>query len=290
MDTELKDLVSDVTPAAGAPRERAWHLLGTEIDAAPTGVTTRWRRGRIVAAIAAVLAVPATIAIASALQNDVVDNFGGFLHGETSGRELGRPVGPGDNPPRWFDSDGYTDQLVIATLGEHRLYMARNENGDVSFSLDGAVAISSGGGANPFVNQFQGNSVVPLMTGPLDQDDRLPYAGIVAPDVATVELRFDSGATQAVEPDGAGFIFKADLGRVERDNVLIVDQRPTEVVALDEEGNVLQSVPAQCQAGMFVMELRSDYSGATPDGQPAPRAGLKLPAGAGEYFDVCDER
>lgn len=293
MDTELRSMISDVAPATGAPRERARQLLSAEIEgaarAAPAPVTRRRRRGRFAAVAAAVLAVPATIAIASTLQGDVVDNFGGFLQGETSGRELGRPVEAGDSPPKWFNGAGYTDQLVIASLGEHRLYMARSEKGNVAFSLDGEGGISSGGGANPFINEFQGNSVVPLLLGPLDENDDLLYAGIVAPNVASVELRFDSGATQTVEPDGAGFIFEADLGQVNEGNILIVDQRPIEVAALDAEGNVLQSVPAQCEAGMYAMALRSDNPDPITEGQAPPPADLKLPVGTSEYFAACDQ-
>ena len=293
MDSELNDMISGVVPAAGSPRERAWQLLANEMGPspaqAPTDSTRRWR-GRFAAAAAAVLVVPATIAIASSLHGDVVDNFGRFLQGETSGREIGRPVEAGDSPPKWFNGEGYTDQLVIASSGAHRLYMARSEDGNVAFSLDDDGGIASGGGANPFVNQFQGNSVVPLIPGPLDENNDLLYAGIVAPDVATVELRFDSGATEEVEPDGAGFIFEADLGRVDRDNVLIVDQRPTEVVALDENGNVLQSVPAQCEAGMPAMALRSENPVLHTQEQPAPPTDLKLPVGTSDYFAACDQR
>ena len=297
METEmepLQELVSDIVPAETETRHGAHDLLLTEIAAQSAtgteGGKSRRIKRRVAAAIAAVVAVPATFAIASSLNGDVVDNFGGFLQGETSGRELGRPVEAGDNPPKWFNGEGYTDQLVIASSGPHRLYMARSRDGNVAFSLDGEGGISSGGGANPFVNQFQGNSVVPLLPGPLDENDRLLYAGIVAPDVATVELRFDSGPPEVVAPEAAGFIFEADLGQVERGNVLIVDRRPVDVVALDDDGIVLQSVPAQCEAGMPALALRSDNPDLVGRDRQALNGDLDLPAGTSEYFDDCDRK
>lgn len=270
---QLRELVAEIGPADDRAREAIRTRLVAEAgDGTPSRDRRTWLGNRGVAILAFLIAIPAAVAVAGSLRADVVDNFEGFLSGDSSGREIGRPIEPSDNPPKWFNGEGYVDQLVIASNGQHDLFMARDRDGIVSFSIDDSGAITSGWGANPFVNEFKGNAAIPLFGGPMDDSDRLLYSGVIAPDVASLELRYSSGPPDIVEPTSAGFIFLADLGEAATDGgILIVDRRPTELVALDADGDVLQSQPAQCVAGMPVLTLRTSDEG------------------FGDYFDTCED-
>lgn len=264
MDTDLeqlRSLGSEVGPGDDQVRSRIRDLLLAEANlVAPASVRrSRWASRRGLAVLAAILVVPAAVAVASGLRGDVADNLGEFLTGSDSTHEIGRAVKPSDDPPGWMNEDNMVDRLVIASNGSHHLFAGRDNEGHVSFSLDDSITRESAGGANPFVNQFQGQSVIPLYAAPGDNDSQITIAGLVAADVVTVELRYDSGPPDEYTVKGSGFIFNADLGRVENEGgVLIVDRRPLEIQAFDADGGLLQTVPAMCVAGMTALALRSD--------------------------------
>lgn len=273
---ELRALGDEIGPAGDDQREQMRQALLEEAIGPPSKSRLKRllpssRRG--LAALAALVAIPAaTVAVASSLHGDLNDNFGDYLGGESSGTEIGRPVEPSDNPPKWFNGEGYSDPLVIASSGDHHLFMARNPKGNVTFSLDDGVAITSGSSVDPFVRKFAGESLIPLFALPAGEG-RLTYSGLVAPDVDQLEMTFTAGDSETLDVDGAGFIFDIDLGGggAQDHGVLLVDRRPVDLIALDSEGNVLQTVPAACVFGMPATAPGSD------------------PAGFGDAFDGCEE-
>lgn len=260
---QLRSLGSEVLPGDDQVRSRIRDLLLAEASpiASARVRRSRWASRRGLAIIAAVLVVPAAVAVASGLRGDVADNLGGFLTGSDSTHEIGRPVKPSDDPPGWMKENDIADRVVIASSGSHHLFAARDDEGHVSFSLDGTITTESGGGANPFINQFHGESIIPLYAAPGGADSQVTIAGLVAADVATVELRYDSGPSDEYTVDGSGFIFSADLGKAESEGgVLLVDRRPVEIRAFGADGELLQTVPAMCVTGMTALALRSDPS------------------------------
>lgn len=275
MDRDLEILASigsDV-PAAGEEFKQSTRdsLLVVARAAGSQGSHRRRFLGkRSLAVIAAVLVVPAAVAVAAGLSSDVADSLHGFISGTEETHPIGRPVEPSDNPPDWWAHDGFTEQRVLASQGDHHLFAARDKKGHVSFALDSSVGVASGGAANPFLDDFQGQSVVPLFAAPAHGPETLLISGLVAGDVARVELRYDTGDPDVETVTGSGFIFAPDLGRVEQsEGSLIVDRWPTEIVAFDSSGEELQTVPAMCVGGSPLLRLRSD-----PDAY---------------YFAPCDE-
>jgi len=222
---------------------------------------------RPLAILAAVLVVPSAVAIGAGVNGDVAGRLHGFISGSDQGQSIGRAVEPADDPPEWWDDFGFTERRVLATTGEHHLFAARDEDGHVAFALDDGISLTSasafGAGENaaepdPFSHQFQGQSVVPLVVGLADRSREPLIAGLVADDVASVELRFDSGSPDVQAVDGPGFIFAPDLGRTEsEDGKLLADRRPTEIAVFDADGNELQSVSAACIVGMPATVLRA---------------------------------
>ncbi len=263
MDSDLellRILGREIRPANDEARAGIRDLLLAEAGVATPTERKRasWVTRRGLAILAAVLAVPVAVAVASGLQGDVADNLGEFLTGQESTHEIGTPVQSSDDPPRWMTADDIVDKLVIASAGPYDLFAGRDREGHVSFSL-GDSPVLTGTGANPFVNQFRGDSVIPLFAGPPDDSGQFPIAGVVAADVASVELSYDSGPAEHQTIRESGFIFLTDLGDVTRkDGVLMVDRLPAEITARDADGNVLQTQPASCSFGTPVMVLRSD--------------------------------
>lgn len=264
MDREmeiLRAIGSDVRPAGGEVREAIRLSVITAL--AREGGRKDRRRGflarRPLAVIAAALVVPAAVAVASGLNSDVADTLDGFISGADEGHPIGRLVEPTDNPPSWWGDEGFTEQRVLASTGEHHLFAGRDEAGHVSFALDGGIGVTSASAANPFIDDFQGHSVVPLFGAPAGGPDTLLIAGLVADDVASVEVRYDSGSPDIETVNGSGFIFAPDLGRVESEGGrLVVDRWPTEIAVFDADGNELEAVPAMCVVGMPALALRSD--------------------------------
>lgn len=274
MDRDFEILASIGSEVSAAGEENKQSIRDSLVSAARGDKPRVRRRGffgkRSLAVIAAALVVPAAVAVAAGLSSDVADSLHGFISGTEETHPIGRPVEPSDNPPDWWAHDGFTEQRVLASQGNHHLFAGRDEKGHVSFALDSTVGVVSGGVANPFLDDFQGQSVVPLFAAPARGPETLLISGLVAGDVARVELRYDTGDPDVEIVSGSGFIFAPDLGRVEQsEGSLIVDRWPTEIVAFDSSGEELQTVPAMCASGSPLLRLRSD-----PDAY---------------YFAGCDE-
>jgi hypothetical protein len=265
---QLRDLGGRVLPAGDETRAGIRdRLLAEASNAVPTArKRSNWVSRRGLAVLAAALVFPGALAVAAGLNGDVADNLSEFLTGRASTHEIGRAVEPSDDPPRWMTADDIVDKLVIASNGPYELFAGRDREGHVSFSLGDSPVLTSGTGANPFVNQFEGDSVIPLFAGPGNESGRFPIAGVVADDVASVELTYSSGPPDQVDVTGAGFIFLPDLGKATpKDGILLVDRVPLEIEARDADGNLLQTQPAGCSFGTPVMVLRS-----TPDPHAGP--------------------
>ena len=271
---DLRNLGSDVGPAGDEDRARIRRILVAEASRqtasaeghlirAERGLASiptqreveaqrrhsRWRGGRGLALIAALLAIPATIAIAAgSFGGDVSDNYAGFLSGEGNDPGPGRAVKPSDDPPKSYLEPG-VDGRVLASEDDYRLFAKRDVDGDVTFEFGGQAY--TGTGANPWTNEFRGDTVVPLIIGlPESGDTRLPVAGLVADGVASVELRYSSGPPDLISQPDDGFLFLADVGRMEVVHGLTqVDRRPVDVAASDDAGNLLQRVSVNCAGG-----------------------------------------
>ena len=219
-----------------------------------------WRTRRGIAAIAVALAIPCAVAVAATLSTDARETYTGFLTGVDETTTLGRPAEASDNPPDWMLRDESTDARVLASRDGHHLFAAREKNGAVAFAMDNTMETMSPG-PDSWLDRFKGNAVVPVTSGAPDADGRWPLAGVTGTGIASLELRYTSGPPDVIDDPDGGFIFMADVGNPEViGGLLTVDRAPETLVALDEEGNEIQSVPALCSSGTPVMRIRGDDS------------------------------
>lgn len=286
---DLRSLGSDIGPAGDEERDRIRRRVVAEVSRQPAGAgsqlthaerglvstptrregmahrrSSRWSRGRSVALIAALLVIPGTIAIAAgSFGGDVTDNYAGFLSGEGNDPGPGRAVEPSDDPPASYLEPG-VDGRVLASEDGYHLFAKRDVDGDVTFEFGGQAY--TGTGANPWTNEFRGDVIVPLFIGlPNPGDTRLPVAGLVADGVARVELQYSSGLPDLISHPDDGFLFLADVGRMEVVHGLTqVDRRPIEVAAFDDAGNLLQRVSVNCAGGPALV-VRSGGGGQERD-------------------------
>ena len=277
----INELGREFEPSAQARASARAMLIDAaeELRAKAPSRRSRWRTPRGLALAAALIAIPGAVALASTLDGDVSDSYSGFLTGADDATSPGRAVETSDNAPDSLAKDS-ADVRVLASNGTHHLFASRDVGGAVHFRLDsGPEFISTG--ANPWLNQFSGNAVVPLFAGhPGPGSDRETVAGLTASNVASVELRYSSGPPDVIsDPEGA-FVFLADVGNPEIvGGILQVDRKPVEVVAMDENGDELQHVSVSCLAGSVVTVVRAPGSGApNPDEEssapPSPPASI----------------
>lgn len=273
---QLNELGRKFEPSARA-RESARAMVLSAVEEWQVNAPrrrSRWKTPRGLALAATLIAVPGAVAIASTLNGDVSDNYSGFLTGTGDVPSPGRAVETSDNAPGAFAPDhdapeslapDFADVRVLASNGSHHLFAARDADGAVHFRLDSGPEFVSTG-ANPWLNQFSGNAIVPLFASdPELGDDREAVAGLTASDVASVELRYTSGPPDVIpDPEGA-FVFLAAVGNPEIvGGILQVDRKPVQVVAMDENGEELQQASVTCLAGSVVTVVRPAGAG-TPD-------------------------
>jgi hypothetical protein len=129
-------------------------------------------------------------------------------------------------------ADGQTGQRVLASSGPYSLYLARSPSGDYNFGLDDSVGI--GDSAAGWEARFADNAVVILGPGTRpDANGRVPLYGVTAGDVVEIEMRYEDGSATSAPAQTGGFVLMIDPTNA-----------PSQLVALDQDGATLQTVPA----------------------------------------------
>ncbi len=178
------------------------------------------------AAVAGLMFVPAVRAGVA----DLADGFAGYFSGGNSADAPGRALTGSDQLPRWLTSGGRTDQRLIAEAGGHQLLIVRQRNGEITFSLGNAVGITDS--TRGWTRQFADSSAVILGPGPrLDANGVVPFYGLTAGAVASIEIRYERGPPSPAESDQGGFVALVEPGR-----------SPVELAALDANGGVVEIV------------------------------------------------
>lgn len=200
---------------------------------------------RIAALTAAAVIALSGVAYAMPLTRDAVMGIAGMFDGWMAGDESqapGRALRPGEAAPEWVDD---ASARVIAEDHGVKIIVRRMEterNGTLlDVSLNGNVrgGVSISGTLVGWRERFAENPVAILGTAPLvHQDDsvddfvddqgRVPLAGLTARPVDRVELRYATGPPLSTRDADGGVILMADAWR-----------GPREVVAFDANGTEL---------------------------------------------------
>lgn len=255
LDDELREVLADV---AREPRtEKRPDRRARRLARKPA----RWSgvaRPAIAAMLAAVLVVAVVPPVRAAL-GDLGETLSGYFESDDP---PGRPLESSDSPPAWLGGDGYTGQRVLASAEGYELYLVREPSGGYGFGLDDSVGISDS--AAGWEHQFARNAMVILGSGTsVDASGRVPLYGVTAGDVAEVEVRYETEPATMAPAQTGGFVAMIEPAR-----------SPTEVVALDRDGEPVQVVGA----GRFAS---AGGSGSSPRRDRSPREEAQSRLGVG---------
>lgn len=160
--------------------------------------------------------------------DDLTGTFSGWLGG-ASAQAPGRALAKGDAAPDFMRDPRYArDPRVIAEAGGYKLFVSQAPGGGLDFDL-GNTGVGLGGG---FGEDFREHAISVLGPGAMQTADKhghVPLFGVVAREVASVELTYDSGPPLRVDGVSGGFVLLAEP-----------DRSPREVVALDASGHELE--------------------------------------------------
>jgi hypothetical protein len=190
-------------------------------------------RGKLAAALVAAAMAVGVLAVSpvGAAVADLSSTFYDYLSGNTSEGQPGTDASGDPNAPPWLEDQ--RDQRLLAADGGYRLYVGRQANGDITFSLDKNATITDD--PSSWKDQFAENFIVTfgvVATRIEDEDsDTVPIYGVSASDVANVEVHYEVGPPTRSSASDGGFVVPVETNR-----------RPTELVAISAEGQQLQAV------------------------------------------------
>lgn len=189
-------------------------------------------------------AVPLTRAAIDDVVGTVAEVFSGYSRGEESGGAPGRALAPGETRPDYFHDlfrgrAFARDQRVLAEAGGYKLFVYRAPSGSLSFDL-GGTGVGMGFDS---AEDLGGKLIFPLGPGSLrfeDENGHVPFFGLLADVVESVEVRYEIGPPHRIDRLEGGFVLLVEPVR-----------GPLEVVAFDAQGEEVAHQPI-------------DY----PDGEP----------------------
>lgn len=201
-----------------------------------SGSTTSWRarfrrsrRARI--GVAAVFAA-GLIAVSpvGAAVSDLGSTFAGYFSDDGSGEELGVPAADDPDAPPWLKEQA--NERLLASNDGYQLYIGRQPDGTIAFSLDKNLTISDS--PSGWQSQFGDDYILTfgLVASPVDEDTRsVPIYGLSATGVDAVEVRYADGRSTVVDAHAGGFVMSVEPAR-----------KPSELVGLDVNGKELQVI------------------------------------------------
>jgi len=180
---------------------------------------------------AGLYAVPETRATLQRAADDVAAVFDGW-NGSDSHEAPGRALRSGEQAPDYFRSGSWArqhvrDPRVIAAAGGYKLFAFRERNGSIGFDL-GDTGIGTGGF---HASDFDDRALYVLGPGSMERPDRhgrIPWFGIAAHAVTSVELTYETGPPLRVKVVEGGFVLLAKPAR-----------GPREIIALGANGEIL---------------------------------------------------
>jgi hypothetical protein len=174
-------------------------------------------------------AVPVTRAAIDDVANTVAGVFSGYTK-DDSASAPGRALGANESAPGFLRDKGWArhhaqNPRVIAEAGGYRLY-AWIESGGIGFDL-GNTGVGMGISRQDFDRAL-------YLLGPgsmafADEQGHIPYFGVTAPSVKSVELTYESGPPLHLDGVDGGFVLLLEPDRV-----------PREVIAYDAEGEAVE--------------------------------------------------
>lgn len=183
---------------------------------------------------AALWSVPTTRAALEDAGGTVGGVFSGWVGGD-SAEAPGKPLETGEDLPEFLeyldDPNQAKEPRVIAEAGGYKLYSYIGSSGGLNFEL-GDTGIGMG-----FESVAELGDAPLYVLGPgamrhADAEGHVPLFGIAARAVTAVELTYASGPPLRVDGIKGGFVLLAEPGR-----------KPTEVLAIDAQGEVLGRRP-----------------------------------------------
>lgn len=230
---QLDELIQLALDDARTVEPTDWQVIAA-IHAARRDTPARSNRAwRALAIASATLMLLGGTALAIPQTRDALfAGFGALRDFLTGGGDPpGRPIPPGDNDAvlDWLRGTNPTNGAVIAESQGVRLVAYRDPATGMACFAYGA----SGSDCRPDREWGEILRRSPVfLTGPLPDADaagRLPLLGISADQVATIELRYADGGTEAVHNVSHGFVIFADAAR--RPATLTARDRPGTTVA-----------------------------------------------------------
>jgi hypothetical protein len=198
-----------------------------------------WRRlaapalAALVLLIGGLYAVPTTRAAIEDAVASAAEAFTGYSRGEEADAP-GRPLRTNEPAPEYF-GDSYRgrpfarDPRVLAEAGGYKLYAYRAPEGSLSFDLgDTGVGMGFEG-----PEELGRNAIVILGPGAMQYADakgHVPLFGLVADNVTSVELSYDSGPSLRVDDVAGGFVLLVEP-----------DRGPREMVVFDAAGDQVEA-------------------------------------------------
>lgn len=187
----------------------------------------------------AAYAVPVSRAAIDDVASSVAGTFAfdGWAGGDSTDAP-GRALRTNEQAPNYFRDGAWAkrhvkDPRVIAEAGGYKLFAYRERSGSIGFDL-GDTGVGMGGFA---AEHFEGRALFLLgpgsMKGP-DAKGHIPYFGITAKSVRSIELTYDKGPPLRVDGIDGGFVLLMEPPR-----------GPREVIAYDGAGEEVgrQSLP-----------------------------------------------
>ncbi len=193
-------------------------------------------RPRLAAALAAAAVALGLLAVSpvGAAVAGLSGTFYDYLSGDTSEGQPGTDASGDPNAPPWLKDQ--RDQRLLAADGGYRLYLGRQANGDITFSLDKNATITDDPAG--WKDQFAENFIVTFGVVATRIEDEgsgtVPIYGVSASDVADVEVHYEVGPPTRSSASDGGFVVPVEATR-----------KPTELVAISAEGQQLQAADLQ---------------------------------------------
>lgn len=206
-------------------------VLHAVSDASP--LAKRIWRSRAAKAIAAVILASGLLAVSpvGARVLDLGGTFAGYFSDDGVSGDPGTAVSEQSDAPPWLD-DQRGERLLAENAG-HSLYVARQQDGEITFSLDKNATVTDS--VSGWESQFEGNQIVTfgLVAASIDDTgaDVLPLYGVSAAGVATVEVRYADGSSTVAGAGSGGFVVPIQPRR-----------DPVSLVGLDAGGAELQTI------------------------------------------------
>jgi hypothetical protein len=176
-------------------------------------------------------AVPDTRAAIENAAGGVATVFDGWRGGDPASAP-GRPIRTGEAAPAYFDAGSWSrrhvrEPRVIAEAGGYELYAYRERNGSIGFDL-GDTGVGMGGFTPADFRRSTLHLLGPGAMATPDDDGQVPWFGIAAQSVTSVELLYRSGPPLRLEDVKGAFVL-----------LVRPDRGPRDVIALDAEGRVV---------------------------------------------------